>query len=55
MNTKRTHAQILAAIAREVYEQQKREHPLPPTGTFVLATSSHDPSWDWTLPERYQA
>lgn len=51
------HAQMLAGIAAQVAATYRDSEPSPDRGTptFPLAsTTSHDPSWDFVIPERYQ-
>lgn len=46
------HAQMLAGIAAQVAATYRDSEPSPDQGTptFPLAsTTTHDPSWDWTL------
>jgi hypothetical protein len=55
MTKERTHAEILADIARQVVQQhraQDAEHL--EEGTDPAWVRLIDPSWDYVLPERWQ-
>ncbi len=60
----KSHAQILADIAKQVVQQHREEYPLMYNKTWTQEDASAeqarwleqelDPSWDYRLPEEYR-